>query len=189
MVIRSRFLSVIGSFRCYQQLSPVRRCGAQRRHQEGQSYFRIYTEEQGRINRELAYRSEGKRRSRQRRCTGGQEGRWYVWPLCWKQCSFVTFTAAPLPLISRKLLVGKILTVRNSHAITVRRGLWKAGQRQDTSATPVHVWQAKGQGRRDEGYEDGAGPEEGADEIEAVGGWIKQIGWRAEIRCIYLSLS
>lgn len=55
-----------------------------------------------------------------------------------------------------------------SHAVTVRRGLRKAGQRQDTSATPVHVREAEGQGRCDEGYEDGARPKEGADEIEAV---------------------
>lgn len=74
-----------------------------------------------------------------------------------------------------------LLIEGTSHAVTVRRGLRKASWRQDPSATSVHVREAESQRRCDEGYQDGARPEEGADEIEAV---IQPSGWGVEVHVL-----
>ena len=62
----------------------------------------------------------------------------------------------------------------DSNAIVVRRRFRQNGHGQDASATAVHVREVEGQGRCDEGDEDGADTEEGADEGEVV----KDDGWQ-----------
>ena len=58
--------------------------------------------------------------------------------------------------------------LRCSHPHLIRRGLREAYLWQGERTEAVHERQAKGQGRRDEGNEDGADTEEGADEGQAM---------------------
>lgn len=55
-----------------------------------------------------------------------------------------------------------------SHAHTLRRGLRQADLGQGERAEAVHVWEAEDQGRRDEGHQDGAYSQEGAEAGQAV---------------------
>lgn len=72
----------------------------------------------------------------------------------------------------------------SSHPLSIRRRLRQAGGRQNPGTTAIHVGKAEGQGRRDESYEDGAHPEEGADKGEAIDvglgdslGYATSSGW------------
>lgn len=56
------------------------------------------------------------------------------------------------------------LALFSSHPVSLRRGFWQARYRQGQRPASLHVRQAKGQGRRHEGHQDGAHPEEGSDQ-------------------------
>lgn len=55
-----------------------------------------------------------------------------------------------------------------SHPIPLGRRFWKPGQRKEEVPESFFVWEAEGQGRRNEGDKGGAGLEESADECKVV---------------------
>lgn len=81
----------------------------------------------------------------------------------------------------------------HSDTIVIRRRFRENGNGQDASATAVHVREVEGQGRCDEGDEDGADIEEGADKGEVVersrmeegrGGRMLEGGYIGHVACM-----
>ena len=60
----------------------------------------------------------------------------------------------------------------SSHPHPRRRRLRQARQGHRQGAVALHVWQAQGQGRCHEGDQDGAYPEEGSDQGQAIDGTV-----------------